>query len=332
MSTTNKNLVIPSNNTYINNWDIPMNTNFTGIDYALGGVCYISATGRSGVLNMIGTYSSTYPYPPNNVGSSISPVVSPNAPSYIPSNMVITGSLLANLYLTLPAGICGQWSIGNYTTEATGVNLYFGVSGQTPLEIPNGGRSMVVSDGTTVSFAQTAEIIPTTNQTPIGAIVMWFSSIAAIPTGWHLCNGDTVTMTGYGSVTLPDLRDKFIIGASQDSTGIAKTNITGSLTVSGGDKDSYLITHDHVLNDPQHTHTLHSGNHGNGLYGNVVYGGNGSQQGGSLGGGGGQVWSDTFNALYASTGVTMNTAGTVADGTNRNLPPYYALAYIIRIS
>ena len=32
----------------------------------------------------------------------------------------------------------------------------------------------------------------------------------------------------------------------------------------------------------------------------------------------------------ASTGITINTAG--ASATNANLPPYYALAYIMRTS
>ncbi|HQZ60518.1 MAG TPA: hypothetical protein PLQ39_12655, partial [Acinetobacter sp.] len=42
-----------------------------------------------------------------------------------------------------------------------------------------------------------------------------------IPSGWNLCDGTNGT---------PDLRDKFIVGASQDEGGIAKTNILGTLT------------------------------------------------------------------------------------------------------
>lgn len=38
-----------------------------------------------------------------------------------------------------------------------------------------------------------------------GMILMWFRPIAEIPNGWHLCDGTD----GY-----PDLRDKFILGAS----------------------------------------------------------------------------------------------------------------------
>ena len=50
-----------------------------------------------------------------------------------------------------------------------------------------------------------------------GMIMMWSGTIATIPSGWLLCNGSSST---------PDLRDKFIIGASADSGGAAKTNVT----------------------------------------------------------------------------------------------------------
>lgn len=58
-----------------------------------------------------------------------------------------------------------------------------------------------------------------------GMIVMWSGTIATIPSGWALCDGTNGT---------PDLRDRFIVGAKQDDSGQAKTNITGALTQSGG--------------------------------------------------------------------------------------------------
>jgi len=60
---------------------------------------------------------------------------------------------------------------------------------------------------------------------PSGLISQWHGTIASIPSGWLLCDGNNGT---------PDLRDKFIVGAKQDSGGVAKTNITGSLLQSGG--------------------------------------------------------------------------------------------------
>jgi len=74
---------------------------------------------------------------------------------------------------------------------------------------------------------------------PVGGIVMWSGTIATIPLHWALCNGANST---------PDLRDKFIVGAYSDEAGAAKTNISGSLTVSGG-----AVSHhhaDHSLTQP----------------------------------------------------------------------------------
>jgi microcystin-dependent protein len=59
---------------------------------------------------------------------------------------------------------------------------------------------------------------------PFGIIGIWSGSQASIPTGWVLCNGSNST---------PDLRDKFPVCAKEDDT-VAKTNITGSLTQTGG--------------------------------------------------------------------------------------------------
>jgi hypothetical protein len=62
---------------------------------------------------------------------------------------------------------------------------------------------------------------------PVGGIIMWSGLIAAIPTHWALCDG-TTNSPG------PDLRDKFVVGATSDSGGVAKTNIEGSLKQTGG--------------------------------------------------------------------------------------------------
>lgn len=69
---------------------------------------------------------------------------------------------------------------------------------------------------------------------PVGGIILWSGTIATVPTGWALCDG-TANSPG------PDLRDKFIVGAKQDDSGTPKTNVTGSLTSSGG-----ASTHDHT--------------------------------------------------------------------------------------
>lgn len=67
----------------------------------------------------------------------------------------------------------------------------------------------------------------TSGVVPVGGIILWSGTIASIPTDWALCDG-TANTPG------PDLRDKFVVCATQDDLGAAKTNIEGSLKVTGG--------------------------------------------------------------------------------------------------
>lgn len=169
------------------------------------------------------------------------------------------------------------------------------------------GTTASVSDDST-KFATTAfvrDIIPS------GVIVMWSGSIASIPSGWFLCNGSNST---------PDLRNKFIIAANADDSGVAKTSITGSATQSGGSKDAIVVSHTHtatsVVTDPGHQHSVQTAT-GEASAGKLV---NGTGDQGTL-----SVDSNT-------TGITVATtiSSTGSSGTNANLPPYYALAYIMK--
>jgi len=59
---------------------------------------------------------------------------------------------------------------------------------------------------------------------PNGAIIMWSGSVATIPDGFSLCNGENGT---------PDLRNRFVIGAG-GSYAVGATG-GGSATTSVGD-------------------------------------------------------------------------------------------------
>tara|TARA_B100000609_G_scaffold179077_1_gene158658 strand:- start:43 stop:567 length:525 start_codon:yes stop_codon:yes gene_type:complete len=142
---------------------------------------------------------------------------------------------------------------------------------------------------------------------PIGGIIMWSGKIADIPTNYALCNGSNGT---------PDLRNKFVIAAHSDQTvGVttAATTITGSNTVTGGDKDAVLASH---------THGYQSANHP-------------TATGPEQNQGGGVEDRTTFNVDKTTTSTGINASGTTKDdgsvsATNANLPPYFALAYIMR--
>lgn len=144
-----------------------------------------------------------------------------------------------------------------------------------------------------------------------GMIMMWSGTIATIPTGWVLCNGSNST---------PDLRNRFVIGAHSDSAGVAYSTVTGSNTTSGGSKDASVVSHTHtatsVVTDPGHLHA----------------GGRVSFLNSGIPGGANDTTSTAGNTATATTGITVATTNSTegSSGTNANLPPYYALAFIMK--
>ena len=124
----------------------------------------------------------------------------------------------------------------------------------------------------------------------------------------------------------PDLRNRFDIGAvsdhqeSEGSAIYAATNITGAASQTGGTKDAVVVAHTHGASSNDVTPALSisevghqdagGGNYHRARVGSVNY--------------------------YAGIGgshshtITVNEAG--ESGLNKNLPPYYALAFIMRIS
>jgi len=139
---------------------------------------------------------------------------------------------------------------------------------------------------------------PTVSATvPSGLIAIWSGSLGSIPTGWVLCNGQNGT---------PDLRNSFILGAGS-------TYAVGTV---GGSADAIVVSHTHTatVTDPTHAHTVF---HGAGTQGST-----GTEMQNSAGTNG---YTQTSNA---STGISVANSTTGVSGTNANLPPYYALAFI----
>ena len=113
-----------------------------------------------------------------------------------------------------------------------------------------------------------------------GMIIAWSGSVANIPSGFVLCDGNNNT---------PDLRDRFIIGAGNNY----------AVDATGGSKDAVLVSHFHTTeNFVGRSNYAEPRNFGVGTDGNLN-----------------------------STGNT-DTKG--EDGTNKNLPPYHALCYIMK--
>jgi hypothetical protein len=136
-----------------------------------------------------------------------------------------------------------------------------------------------------------------------GMIMLWSGSAASIPSGWLLCNGSNST---------PDLRNRFVVGAGS----------TYAVGATGGSADAIVVSHTHTatstVTDGGHTHPVQVTNGGSGPS-KIQFGGGGGIQ-------------DTGATQSATTGITVATtnASTGSSGTNANLPPYYALCYIMK--
>jgi len=151
---------------------------------------------------------------------------------------------------------------------------------------------------------------------PVGTIVAWSGSISNIPTDeYQLCDGGLASTTALQAITganVPDLRDKFIVGAT-DSTG--DTTYPGlSPGATGGSSDAVVVQHTHKGKSQTGSASLANG-HSVWVNDRVL-----GNYGAGSGSGGGPLGDREF---------LDNPTGSVA-GTNKNLPPYYSLCYIIK--
>tara|TARA_B100001250_G_scaffold49675_1_gene38870 strand:+ start:286 stop:702 length:417 start_codon:yes stop_codon:yes gene_type:complete len=137
---------------------------------------------------------------------------------------------------------------------------------------------------------------------------MYNSSSA--PSGWYLCNGSNGT---------PDLRNRFVIGAgssySQGATGGSKNAVVVSHTHGDGNYAASGGSHNHVYTRTNTNQGVDTDSHGHDT--SVRKGVENMNTGG------------TGNHNHNITGNSGNATNGVS-GTNKNLPPYYALTYIMK--
>ena len=199
--------------------------------------------------------------------------------------------------------------LATYTTVsgliANANPIILGTDGRTPNEIWltfGYNYKFILQDSNNATIATYDDIygilgtIPAASSTlPSGMILLWSGSIGSIPAGYLLCDGTNST---------PDLRDRFIVGAGSSY----------SVNQTGGSADAIVVSHTHTatVTDPGHLHSNGGTTYYNGANGSYGF-----------------IASQT-NTGTATTGITVanSTAGT--SGTGQNLPPYFALCYIMK--
>lgn len=167
-----------------------------------------------------------------------------------------------------------------------------------------------IDDLTMMTPAKTRRLIDVI--VPAGVILMWSGAIAAVPVGWHLCDGSAGT---------PDLRDRFIIGAgAAHAPGVTG----GALSHAHGG-----ATGDHALTEAQ----LPAHKHANGV--TDAAGGADMFPYGSTAS---PATPDSINN-DAANGAIQGWTSTVGGGEAHNhpiapadhLPPFLALAFIMKL-
>ena len=169
-----------------------------------------------------------------------------------------------------------------------------------------------------------------TSLMPRGAIALWSGALADIPAGWALCDGSAHTAPNGDSVSTPDLRGRFVVGAG------AGANPGGT---GGSTTHSHVYTavplHNHGINNSSHRHWVSAAptDDRNFTGTNTANG----QQHGTVADAGSHNANYTSGAgmysNYATTGITINNAGTSSPSTNASssLPPYFEVAYIMKL-
>lgn len=141
---------------------------------------------------------------------------------------------------------------------------------------------------------------------------MWSGTGVTLPSNWKFCDGTNGT---------PDLRGRFVLGTNyqldNSLLSIGPLNQWVARNATGGSPNAVVVTHSHGITDPGHRHGYPTGTDAFMIntY-SPVLSLNSNQQ--------------SLLTNTQSTGITINSEG--VSGTDKNLPPYYVLAYIMRVS
>jgi microcystin-dependent protein len=168
----------------------------------------------------------------------------------------------------------------------------------------------------------------------IGEVRMWVGPASQPPAGWLLCNGAEVGRVVYGALfqmigttygsgdggttyNLPDFRDRSPMGASESgSNGEPLTTVSGTALAHGGAATHTLLVAEMPVHQHDMTHT-HDVDVTTDISVGTQYLYTGLDNGGKIG------------TLTTSSPSSLSTAAAGGGLPHNNLPPYFAVNYII---
>lgn len=259
--------------------------------------------------------------------------------TYSTPPLVATGDVwTANLHNVNLRDNCNATAPGVFTAKG---QLFIGSgAAAAALLSPGSNGQLVASDSGQATGRKSAN----SGLVPIGGIVIWSGSLVSIPAGWQLCDGSGGT---------PNLQDKFIVGSgstysSGDSGGAASANLQHSHTLTSPTTSSYLHAHTNsaTSTDGAHAHGVGTAGQPSGTDRPLTPTAPPTVARGVIGGG----HTHTVSGTTASDGAHSHSVPDTSDSTSHShtitglgtanglsttqslLPPYYALAYIMRMS
>ncbi len=167
---------------------------------------------------------------------------------------------------------------------------------------------------------------------PRGGIIMWSGQVNNVPPGWKLCDGNAGQPVD--GLPIPDLRSRFVVGAGP---GVGLSNYTSGDT--GGEEMHKLS----VNELPAHKHSANSGTSGGHKHTIPIDTGGGGNPANTP-----MLWfANLSQSSYIKSGVLANETATTSteedhthpisvletgnDKAHENRPPYFALAFIIKL-
>jgi hypothetical protein len=288
----------PQNNYSAFNWSASTGISITGQSAGTpAGV--VTTTTTNSTEGVSATNANLPPYMALYYIQKISDAVSINNPI---NYMATVGNIISGGNIVAASGTVSA----NVRTGAMVVVGGLGVTGN--INVGSGTGNAIVANGNVVingnlivGGGSGGGLIPP------GGIIMWSGLEVNIPVGWYLCNGTNST---------PDLRNRFIVGAG--------TGSSYAIGATGGSADAVVVSHVHTatVTDPGHVHLMTEVPTDYRVHDGVIDG--------SYSAGHADRTYTNRNTASAVTGVTVAVNATGSSATNANLPPYYALCYIMK--
>ena len=222
---------------------------------------------------------------------------------------------VSNVNVTIKVPVSGSGGgggdIGDFIFDGSMVYI---PSGSMNINAPDGNINLEADNNITIRANNSAIDLSADNVyggIPIGGIILWSgkqsTSAPNVPDGWQLCDGTNNT---------PDLRGRFVVGYNSDDPSF------NEIDASGGEKEHTLTvdempSHGHSITDPGHLHNQihHTASPGSVTIVPTL--------------GEGSYISKYGDTPSVTTGITIDPSG--GGQPHNNLPPYYVLAYIMRI-